>query len=95
MTVAGLDGSTTATTAVTPVLPEVMIGADFPAASESGAGSIGEFLVTRTDTSGGNLTVYYQIAGTASAAPITRLREASGTAVTGSVTIYAAPRPAP
>ena len=35
VTVAGLDGSTTATTTVTPVLPDVMIGADIPVASES------------------------------------------------------------
>ena len=89
MTVAGVDGSTTATTAVTPVLPEVMIGADIPAASESGAGSIGEFLVTRTDTSGGNLTVNYKISGTAERGTDYQIAGSSGTAVTGSVTIPA------
>ena len=77
VTVAGLDGSTTATTTVTPVLPEVMIGADIPSASESLAGSTGEFLVTRTDTSGGSLTVDYQLSGTASPAPTTRLQAAA------------------
>ncbi len=88
MTIAGVDGSTTATTTVTPVLPDVMIGADIPAASESDAGIIGEFLVTRTDTSGGNLTVNYKISGTAERGTDYQIAGTSGTAITGSVTIY-------
>jgi len=75
-----IDGTpATATETIDAALQQVMIAADIPAASES-RGSAGEFLVSRTDTAGGDLTVNYEISGTA-------VNGTDYATITGSVTI--------
>ncbi len=92
VTVAGLDGSTEASTTVTvvPVLPEVMVGSEIPVVSDSSGGD-GEFLVTRVNGSSNSdsLTIYYQIAGTAQSGTDYSITDGSGDALDGSVTIPA------